>query len=452
MTEHYVHRSELPVSAAEAFAWHARPGAFERLTPPWAPPELVSREGDLRSGRVELRVPTPYGSARWVAEHDAYVEGVSFRDTQVEGPFAEWVHTHRFEALGPSSCTLVDEIDYALPLGGLGRLVAGGSVHDDLVRMFRFRHQRTRDDLARHAELAGPKLRVAISGASGLVGRALTAFLETGGHEVRALVRRAPRGPGEIRWDPAAGTVDRAALEGLDALVHLAGENVGERWTDARKKAIVASRVDGTRTLAEAILALDAPPKVWVSASAVGFYGDRGDELLDEDSAAGTGFLADTCRAWEAETARAEPRTRVVRGRIGVVLTALGGALAKMLPPFRKGVGGVVGSGRQYTPFLSLDDLVAGILFAIRNETLVGPVDLVAGSVTNAEFTRALGAALSRPTFMPLPAAMIGALFGEMGREVLLGGQRVVPKRLPEAGFRFLHPDLGALLRFELGA
>ncbi|MBL8718935.1 MAG: DUF1731 domain-containing protein, partial [Myxococcales bacterium] len=194
-----------------------------------------------------------------------------------------------------------------------------------------------------------------------------------------------------------------------------------------------------------------APPKVWVSASAVGFYGDRGDELLDEDSAAGTGFLADTCRAWEAETARAEPRTRVVRARIGVVLTALGGALAKMLPPFRKGVGGVVGSGRQYTPFLSLDDLVAGILFAIRSETLVGPVDLVAGSVTNADFTRALGAALSRPTFMPLPAAMIGALFGEMGREVLLGGQRVVPKRLPEAGFRFLHPDLGALLRFELG-
>lgn len=452
MAEHFVHESELPVSAAEAFAWHTRPGALERLSPPWAPPVIVHREGDLRGGRVELRVPTPVGGARWVAEHDGYEEGVSFRDRQIEGPFAEWVHTHRFVPRGTDRCLLVDDIQWALPLGGLGRLVAGGTVRDDLLRTFTFRHARTRHDLVRQRELGGSPLRVAVSGASGLVGRALVAFLGTGGHEVLSLVRRPARTPHEVQWDPAAGTVDRARLEGLDAIVHLAGENVGERWTDARKRAIVDSRVLGTRALADAILALDAPPRAFVSASAVGFYGDRGDELLDEGSAGGSGFLAETCRAWEDEARRAEPRTRVVRARIGVVLTALGGALGKMLPPFRKGVGGVVGDGRQFVPWISLDDLVAALVTAVRVESLEGPVNVVADAVPNAALTRTLGRALGRPTFVPVPAAMIKALFGEMGREVLLGGQRVAPRRLREVGFRFEHPDLASLLAFELGA
>lgn len=324
-------------------------------------------------------------------------------------------------------------------------------MRDDLATMFAFRHARTRNDLVRHTEFAGPKLHVAVTGATGLVGRALVAFLRTGGHRVSTLVRRAARAKDEIAWDPPAGTVDLAALEGLDALVHLAGENVGARWTDRRKAAVMSSRVDGTRTLAKAIATLSSPPRVWVSASAIGYYGDTGDREVDEEAPPGSGFLADVCRAWEAEALPAEGRTRLVRTRIGVVLTAEGGALAEMSAPIRKGVGGVVGDGKQWMSWVSRDDVIASILWAIRSEKVVGPLNLVAGCVTNRDLTKAIGAVLSRPTFMPVPGAMIRAMFGEMGKQVLLAGQRVAPRRLRDGGFRFDFPDLERLLRFEFG-
>ncbi len=451
MSQAFILRSELPVSASEAFAWHAREGALERLSPPWAMPELVSREGDLREGRVELRVPTPFGRARWVARHQNYVEGVSFEDEQVEGPFTSWVHRHRFEPLGDAHCALIDDITYTLPLGGIGRFFGGASVEGDLATMFAFRHRRTRNDLLRHRELAGPRLHVAVTGATGLVGRALVGFLRTGGHRVSTLVRRAPRGNDEVAWDPSAGTVDLAALEGLDALVHLAGENIGARWTEARRKAVMSSRVDGTRTLAKAISTLARPPRVWVSGSAVGYYGDTSDREVDESAPPGTGFLSEVCQAWEAEARPAEGRTRLVRARIGVVLTAEGGALAEMSAPIKKGVGGVVGDGKQWTSFIGRDDLIGAILWAIRTESVVGPLNLVAGCATNRELTQTIGAVLSRPTFMPVPGAMIRAMFGEMGKEVLLAGQRVAPRRLREGGFRFDFPELEDLLRFEFG-
>lgn len=299
------------------------------------------------------------------------------------------------------------------------------------------------------------RLRVAISGASGLIGGRLAATLASRGCRVDRLVRRAPAPGGtDVRWDPAAGTIDAAALEGVDAVVHLAGESVAVgRWTPARKEAIRRSRVDGTRLLAETLARLHRPPRVLISASGVGYYGDRGDEAITEDSAAGTGFLADVCRAWEAATEPARRAgIRVVNLRIGMVLAAEGGALARMLVPFRLGLGGVIGSGRQHVSWIALEDLMGAIQHLMVAESVSGPVNVVAPDpVMNRELTKTLGRVLRRPTLAPLPAPIVRLLFGEMGQSLLLEGARVLPARLQASGFHFVHPGLEGALRSELG-
>lgn len=295
-------------------------------------------------------------------------------------------------------------------------------------------------------------MKVLISGGSGLVGSALACSLREGGHEVRQLVRRRPTDPASFFWDPAAGELDSAATVGIDAVVHLAGENVaGGRWTAAMKRRITDSRVVGTGIIARAVAAVDPPP-VLVSASAIGFYGDRGDEPVDEQSAAGSGFLADVCERWEAATAPAVAAgARVVCLRIGVVLSRQGGALKKMLTPFRLGFGGVVGDGRQVMSWIHLDDLVGAIEQVLADINLSGPVNAVAPApVTQREFSRVLGRVLSRPTLVPMPAPLVRLAFGEMGRELLLASTRVVAARLAESEYAFLFHDLESALRHEL--
>jgi hypothetical protein len=278
----------------------------------------------------------------------------------------------------------------------------------------------------------------------------LIPVLTAAGHEVRPMVRPGGRrAPGSIAWDPEVGSVDLAALEGLQAVVHLAGESIASRWTDDRKRRIRDSRVKGTRLVAQSIARLATRPSVLVCASAVGVYGPRGPEPLDETAASGTGFLAETCRAWEAaaDPARAAG-IRVVHTRFGVILSAQGGALAKMLIPFKLGVAGKVGSGDQYMSWIALDDVVGVIQYALGTAALSGPVNTVAPTpVTNLEFTKTLGRVLSRPTVLPMPAVAARLAFGEMAQELLLSGQRAVPARLLAAGFRFRHPELEEALR-----
>ncbi|MFZ5477886.1 MAG: TIGR01777 family oxidoreductase [Myxococcota bacterium] len=291
-------------------------------------------------------------------------------------------------------------------------------------------------------------LRVAVTGATGLVGTQLCAAMEARGDTVLRVVRR---GEG-VRWDPAAGEIDAAALEGVDAVVHLAGAPIGRRWTPEVKRDVLESRARGTEVLCSALVSLATPPKVLVSASAVGWYGDRGDEPLDESSAPGTGFQAEVCGAWEAATAVAEGAgIRVVRTRLGVVISAKGGALPRMLTPFRLGLGGPVGSGRQWFPWVALDDVVGAILFCVGDASLRGPVNLMAPEpVRQREFARALGQVLGRPAVIPLPAPAVRVMFGEMGEELLLGGQRARPVKLRAHGYAFARPTLEAHLRAEL--
>ncbi len=281
-------------------------------------------------------------------------------------------------------------------------------------------------------------MQVLVSGSSGLVGSALVAALEGAGHSVVRLVRRTPAA-NEIRLDPA-----KNPPEGFDAVVHLAGESIAGRWTVAKKTRIRESRVQGTRMLASALARSNPRPRVMVCASAIGIYGDRGDEVLREESASGSDFLAEVGKEWEAATAPASRvGIRVVSLRIGVVLSPRGGALGRMLTPFRIGAGGRIGSGQQWMSWITLDDLVGVIQHALATDSLRGPVNTVAPNpVTNAQFTSALGQALHRPTIFPLPAFMVRLMFGEMGEALLLGSQRVDSGKLVASGFRFRHPEL----------
>lgn len=295
---------------------------------------------------------------------------------------------------------------------------------------------------------------IAVTGSSGLVGTALVDALEAEGQLVRRVVRRPIRdGEHEIRWDPAGGTIDATAFNDVDAVVHLAGENLAaHRWNESLKAKIRDSRVEGTRLLCDTLASLAVKPAVLVSASAVGFYGDRRDESVDESSPPGRGFLADVCRDWEAATVAArDADIRVVNLRIGVVLSPKGGALAQMLTPFRLGLGGAIGSGRQYLSWIALDDLIRAIQFALHAAALRGPVNAVAPEpVTNREFTKTLGRVLGRPTIFAMPAAAARLAFGEMADEMLLGGARVEPRALSTADFSFEHPQLDSALRHVL--
>jgi hypothetical protein len=291
-------------------------------------------------------------------------------------------------------------------------------------------------------------MRILVSGASGPIGAALLRSLKAQGSAVTRWVRNSATGNDQIVWDPSR-PLSPDSVSGFDAVIHLAGESIVGRWTDAKKRRILDSRSQGTGHLAEAVAKASQPPRVFISASAVGFYGNRGDEILSEDSASGEGFAAEICRQWEAATQpAAKAGIRTAQMRIGVVMSADGGALPKMLTPFRLGLGGRLGNGRQWWTWVSVRDVVGAIQHVLNHESLSGPVNAVAPNpVTNAEFTRILASVLNRPAIFPIPAFAVRMIFGEMGEELFLGSQRVEPTKLAASGYQFQHPDLKNALK-----
>jgi hypothetical protein len=462
----FVKRIRINHPVETVFRWHARPGALERMSPPWDPLTVISRRGGIQRGaRVELKMragPVPF---RWIAEHTDYEENRRFTDMQVSGPLAHWAHTHTFEADGPKASILEDKVSYAPRFGAIGGEAAVPFIRRKLQRIFAYRHETLIRDLHVHQYLGLPAGgKYLISGAGGVVGSVLVPFFTTGGHRVVQLVRVKTPSPSAgvspatetVYWNPAAGIIEaeNPALSGVDAVIHLAGENIGQgRWTKEKKRRIMESRVQGTRLLAETAARMKPRPPVFVSASAVGYYGNRDDCLLTEADACGGDFISEVCEKWEGATApAADAGIRVVHLRIGVALTPAGGALKLMRPWFQAGLGGRLGPGTQYVSWIGIDDVVDAIGFAIGRTSLEGAVNVVSPNpVTNNRFTEILGTVLQRPTLLPVPAAVLKAAFGEMGREVPLSSTRVLPEALMQAGFTHRYPALEEALRHLLG-
>ncbi|MDB5389618.1 MAG: hypothetical protein JWM11_5264 [Planctomycetaceae bacterium] len=451
-------RTRIPAPAGRVFDWHLKPGAFERLSAPWEKVTVVSREGGIEDGgTVILRIPL-FGPLNklWVSKHQGLVPGEQFQDVQLRGPFASLVHSHRVEPDGPDGCFLIDALQYVLPFGPLGAL-GSRFVQRKLQRMFDYRHRVTAADIA--AQLSVPlgagSMKVLVTGSTGLVGSALVPLLTTSGHTVVRMTRGKRGGDGSsIVWDPESGQLDAHALEGFDAIIHLAGENIASRrWSTAQKVLIRDSRVVGTNLLSKTLAELKHKPKTLLCASAIGYYGNRGDKICTEQSTPGDDFLAHVCRDWEQATeSAAEAGIRVVNMRIGVVLTPAGGALGKMQLPFKLGVGGVIGNGKQYMSCVAIDDVAGAIQHCLIHEELRGPVNLVAPeAVTNRDFTKTLGRILGRPTFFPMPAFAAKLAFGEMADALLLSSTRVVPNQLLNSGYQFRCPTVEEALRHVLG-
>ncbi len=427
----------------EVFAWHAQPGAIRRLMPPWLPTKVVRETPSLRDGSAVISML----GVPWIARHRTadFDPPRRFADELVTtglGRVLGWRHLHAFEAAGPSATRITDRVDARLPRRAIQSL-------------FRYRHDQLAADLQalqQSRAIADRPLTIAVTGASGTIGTALTAFLSTGGHRVVRLVRRAARTPDERRWRPA--DPDPEILAGVDAVVHLAGESLAGRFTAARRQAITESRLTPTRRLAE-LMARQERPAAFISASAIGYYGsDRGPEILTESSPRGDGFLADVVSAWEEATRPAEEAgLRVAQVRTGVVQTPTGGMLRLIAPLFWTGLGGRLGTGEQWLSWIALDDLVDIYLRAILDGDLRGPINAVAPEpVINADYTSTLAKVLRRPAVVPVPRWAPSLLLGEEGAsEIAFASQRVSPTRLAGAGHQFRFETLEPALRHVLG-
>jgi len=440
----------------EVFDWFERKGSFRRLMPPWEVAEEVRADETLEDGAQRIfRFPMGPIKMTWVAEHLGYQPPEKFEDIMKKGPFRSWHHVHRF--IEKDGGTVVhDEVDYKLPMGVLGRIFGSRNVRNRLNRMFRARENRLIRDLERHSDFKHlDRKRILLAGASGLIGKQLAAFLDTGGHEIWRLVRRTPvAGQNEIEWNPSKGTIDDSAIEGFDIVIHLGGAGIGDRrWTKSRMALIEKSRTESTGLLARTLASLKQKPEVFLVASAIGWYGNRGDEILDEQSEAGTGFLPETCLAWEASAdAARQAGIRTIHARTGVVLDASGGALEKMLLPAKMGAGGPIGFGRQWFSWISMDDQIYALHHLVMSPNTEGAYNITSPEpLQQKNFAKALGRVLRRPAFMPTPPLAIWFLYGKMGVALTTESQRVMPTRLTEEGYRFQHQDAESALRDALG-
>lgn len=445
-----VYSSVIDAPLDEVFAWHGRPGAILRLSPPWQPMRVIAEADSLADGRAELALPA---GLRWVAQHqaDSYDPPRRFVDEITSGGPASlparlavrWRHIHDFEEVSATATRVIDRVETPVPAAALRT-------------MFAYRHRQLADDLAAHQRAAAHGMTpatIAVTGSSGLVGSALTAFLSTGGHRVIRLVRRPATNSVERQWNP--DDPHPAMLAGIDAVIHLAGASIAGRFTAQHRRAVRDSRIGPTRRLAELVAKTRSGPKVLICASAIGYYGyDRGDEVLAEDRGRGDGFLADVVAEWEDACAPAEQAgLRVMKVRTGIVQSPRGGTLRLLRPLFSAGLGGRVGDGRQWLSWIGIDDLVDIYHRGLWDTTLSGPINAVAPEpARNADYTRTLARVLRRPAILPVPTLGPRVLLGDQGaRELACASQRVSPARLQHAGHQFRHPDLEMALRHLLG-
>jgi len=452
--QRFVKSATIPVALGRLWDWHMSPGAFERLMPPWQtlePVDLPDVPGDGQRAVFDLRMGPL--KQRWEARLGPLEPPDRFVDTQERGPFAAWRHEHLMKEAADGEAVLTDAIEFSLP-AGLGALPPLRKLAEkELKRLFEFRHRRMAEDLNRFPEtLPGTGKTLLVTGLRGFIGRRLVPYLRTLGYSVRGL-SRSGTGKGIYSWNPATGEIDPDALNGVDGVIHLAGEGIASgRWTEERRRRILESRREGTRTLVKAMARAEPGPDVLVSASGVNFYAGR-EGPQDEGDVRGEGFLAEVCDVWEGEARVAEASgIRTVLLRTGIVLDPSGGALGKMLPAFKFGLGGPIGSGRQGFPWIAMDDLLDIYERALRDSSLTGPVNAVhPETMSQGSFSRSLGRVLRRPACFPLPAGLVKLLFGRMGEETLLADLNIRPGVLLEKTHPFRSRSVEDALGFLLG-
>ncbi len=468
MPTNYKHETKVNADIESTFDWFEHEGSFRRLMPPWEVAEEVRADESLEVGSQRVfRFPAPgapFFKMTWVAEHTGYEKPngkkkAYFADTMVKGPFWKWDHDHYLTEVDGIT-TVVDDVTYSVPFGPLGMLVdkiLGGSlVTGRISSMFNAREFRLVRDMENHNKFNHFKRKkILVAGSSGLIGTQLVAFLDTGNHDVWKLVRRkADSNKKEISWNPSEGKIDSSEIEGFDVVIHLGGVGIGDkRWSKKRKAAIRDSRVDSTTLLSNTLARLENKPELFMVASAIGYYGNRGDEIVDENTSIGDDFLTEICEKWEnsADSAR-KAGIRTIHTRTGIVMSAVGGALGKMLLPAKMGGGGPIGGGKQWMSWISMDDQIYAMYHLMMSEDTEGAYNLTAPNpVRQKMFAKTLGKVLRRPAFAPLPGFVMRIMFGEMGVKLTLDSQRVMPKRLQESGYEFVHEELEPALRDSLG-
>ncbi|MBK00208.1 MAG: TIGR01777 family protein [Euryarchaeota archaeon] len=452
----FEHQTYVDENVENTFSWFEHEGSFRRLMPPWEVLKEIKADKSINEGSIRIfKIPFGPFKMSWVAKHTIYNPPNQFKDIMLKGPFWRWEHVHDF--IPQENGTLVkDTVEYQVPLGVFGYFFAGRSVKKRIKNMFISRELRLKRDLENHKIFRSEKRKkILVAGSSGMIGTQLVAFLDTGGHDVWRLVRRETNlDSKEIKWDPEKNELDSDKIEGFDAIIHLGGAGIGDkRWTKKRKNLIQKSRENTTTLLSETISKLKNKPEVFLIASAIGYYGNRGDEELTEKSNPGEGFLTETVLAWEkyAEAAK-KVGVRVINIRTGIVLSATGGALNKMLLPWKLGAGGPIGGGKQWMSWISLDDQIFAINHLIMNKECNGAYNLTSmNPVRQKEFSKTLGKVLRRPAFAPIPKFPMRILFGELAGPLLFEGQKVLPERLLKSGFKFTHENLENALRDCLG-
>ncbi|MEG3600716.1 MAG: TIGR01777 family oxidoreductase [Candidatus Thermoplasmatota archaeon] len=457
----YTHVATYDAPVEDVWAWYDSPGAFRRIMPEWEGIKPLEAGRLVNDATTRFRVSLGPLRPMWVARHYDVVAGEVFNDVMEKGPFGAWDHEHRFVPTGDNTSEIRDTIQWKLPFHPLTFWTAPFTVKGRMNQMFAYRTHRVQEDLRRIAQYADlPKQRVLVSGSTGLIGLQLCAFLQAAGHEVVRLTRPSTVLPPDVTdqpcvvWDDQTGEVLEGSLEGFDTVIHLAGAGIGDkRWNAERKALIRSSRTVPTENLVRLFSTLETPPKTFLSGSAVGYYGNRGDEQLTESSPAGDGFLSQLAQDWEAAAAPAQDLgIRTVWMRTGIITTPMGGALQPMLLPTLLGAGGPLGGGRQYQSWISLHDHVYATYHLMMTESCEGAYNLTAPEpVMQKHYAKTLGKVLLRPWFAPAPGFVLRIMFGELAQALILDGQRVLPQRVLDSGFVFSHEGLESCLRECLG-
>ncbi len=421
-----------------AFAWILRPGALKRLVPPWVKTDfLFDPPIPCNQTQVGLKIYLGPFFFKWILEHENFKLNQEFSDKQIKGPFKRYLHIHRFTPIDSQSCILSDEIEFN-SASFLESFIA-----KRFVQLLKWRQKMMKEDLELTYKYSSAPLKILVSGANGFMGSQLTAFLRLAGHSVMRLVRHKQEISSDtVYWDPVEGQFSKQDFEGFDAVFHLAGAPIAHRWTKKYRKKLFTSRCCDTWLLSQVLSRLYSPPKTVISASAIGFYGDC-KEKVTELSSAGEGFLPSLCQQWEMALEAIKQRgSRVVCARFGVVLGAKGGMLAQILPLYRLGLGGRIGSGNQYLSWIAIDDAISALYHLLMTESLNKAVNIVAPyPVKQKEFSSILAVKLRRPHFFHLPSKLVSLTLGDMGKEMLLASAQVYPQKLLESGysFRYLH-------------